>query len=313
MSRTRSLTRRQLFAAFAIVSMLGAIIAARIAEAQYSPGGFPASGATYPLNVADAAGLSGPVPVAAGGLGNGSGLLPEVTSATAIPGTVGYWVCDLGLTLGDSGTVYSWVDQVSGAVETNAVNADQPTKISNWVNGHCGVQFTNNSQTINLADQGWTALGYPYAIVAVVEPTTSSPTNAAYIVSPGTGTSGYGLRQNASGLASGCYDGTLSTSAVAMVVNQVSLVGCMFGGVNDGGQVAPIVNFLLAGKYSEGSTTGSRSTVANGLAIGGLADGSAGQGFGGMIGMVAVYNTTLNRQYLLQFQAYAQTYYGMAF
>jgi hypothetical protein len=43
---------------------------ARLATAQYSPaGGNTFGGATYPLTVADAAGLSGPVPVLSGGTG----------------------------------------------------------------------------------------------------------------------------------------------------------------------------------------------------------------------------------------------------
>jgi hypothetical protein len=255
----------------------------------------------------------GVVGVSNGGTGSSVGLLPEVTSWAGIPGCVNFWVCDLGLTLGDSGTVFTWSDQVSSAVLTNAVNADQPTKIASWLNGHCGVQFTNQSSTIVLSDSSWTSLGYPYALLAVVEPTTSSPANAAYIINPGTGATGLGMRQAASGLANYCYDGTLVGNSSSMIANVPSLIGCMFPGLNDGGQGQAVDNIMLRGALSEnGASVGSRTTVANGLNVGGLGGGT-GQGFGGQIGMIGVFNTVLNRQYLTQAMAVAQAYYGNAF
>lgn len=257
--------------------------------------------------------VSGVLPVANGGTGNaGGGATPLISSWAQIPGCVAYWVCDLGLVLGDSGTGgFTWTDQVGGVVLTQTINADQLTYVPNWANAHCALQGTNGSSSIVMESTTFTSLGYPYAVLAVIEPTTASPSTAVYPVNMGAGASGFGLRQNSGALAPSCYDGTVLNSANSMVINQLALVGCMFGGVNDGGQVTPETIFMLKGQYYDNSATGSRSTVANGIAIGGLQDG--GQGFGGYISMIGVFNVVLNQQYKLQAEAVAQSYYGNPF
>ena len=258
--------------------------------------------------------VSGVLPVANGGTGNaGGGATPLISSWAQIPGCVAYWVCDLGLTLGDSGTVFTWTDQVGGYVLGQGVNADQPTQVTSWLNGHCGVQFTNQSATIVMSLDGgtWPGLGYPYSVLAVVEPTTSSPSSAAYIVA--TNGVGPGLDQLASALTPSCYDGTTVTQSTGtMIVNKPAFLGCLWQGTNDGGQAGYTDNVIVRGATYEVSGAAGTHSTAGGLAVGGLSPGN-GQGFGGQIGMIGVFNTALNRQYLIQAQAVAQSYYGNPF
>jgi hypothetical protein len=257
---------------------------------------------------------AGVLQVEAGGTGTNTGVLPVPSNWGQIPGAVDYWVCDKGLVLGDSGTgVFTWTGQLAGNVLTQATNANQPAVVTNWLQGHCGVTFVNQSSTVILSDATWTSIGYPYTLLAVVEPTTSAPANAAYIINPGSGATGLGMRQVASGLTNYCYDGTLVGSTLSMIVNSPAFVGCMFPGVNDGGQGSAIDNIMLRGPLGEvGASIGSRTTVATGLNVGALG-GGGGQGFGGQIGMIGIFNSILNRQYLTQAMAVAQAYYGNAF
>ena len=169
---------------------------ARLATAQYSPaGGNTCGGATYPLQVADAAGLNGPVPVLSGGTGVAS-LEPgiafvnpgQANDAGTVPGLV-LWLpidYDGGVILGDAGNGVVQVNDQSGNGNncTQPVNALQLQYEPACLNGLPCIGDGGAADANSCYSTTGPLLAYPYTVITAYKPSAISNANEAVFDTP---------------------------------------------------------------------------------------------------------------------------------
>ncbi len=290
-----------------IVVLLVCYGGARLATAQYSPaGGNTFGGATYPLNVADAAGLTGPVPVLSGGTGISIGCGSPTTTCgpCQIPGTY-YWNADVNVVL-DGGSPFTWTDVCSGVV--TAPITTSPTYTSNCLGTHYCMTYTKSTaMAMNQADAaGFPAIATPYTYGDLFAGVGGLTTNT-YMLD-------FGPTQGLVGVlhtTAGALDCNNSTSVVAPVPYQntkLALLLCfqVSGLTGLGG-----AEVLSAGAVAGTSATGGTHSPGGGITIGNTFNGQdASGGADGKILSVIVATHSMTELERAGYVAWEQNYWG---
>jgi hypothetical protein len=257
------------------------------------------------VNLTDAAVLIGPLPTVVGGTGVTSlqsGI--ALTTPCSISG-VSYWNADEGVVTGDSGAVFTWTDQCSGYVLTNATNAGQPAYTSSCLGTHHCLTFTTATAQV-LQDTTFPTISLPMTWGGFIKTTGGGPPANAYFVDFGATGGKVSFYQNSSGNAQ-CYAGTAITVPAGGYANTIpSLVLC----TNIGSSVFDLGVSSLSGS-SQGYVIGSggTNTTSGGLAIGGEYGSDAGSANGRIYSIYVLSHsiTLLERDAI---SSYEQTYWG---